>query len=34
MKYVFMFCGTAVDQAAFDGLTSEEIRERHPQVGR
>jgi hypothetical protein len=34
MKYVFLFCGTAVDQAAFDALTSEELRERYPQVGR
>jgi hypothetical protein len=34
MKYVFLFYGTAVDQAAFDALTPEELRERYAQVGR
>ncbi len=34
MKYVFLFCGTAVDQTAFDALTPEELRERYAQVGR
>src|SRR2546426_478767 len=34
MKYVFLFCGTPVDQAAFDALTPEELRERYAQVGR
>src|SRR5215813_11297867 len=34
MKYVFLFCGTAADQAAFDALTPDELRERYAQVGR
>jgi hypothetical protein len=34
MKYVFMFCGTASDQAEFDALTPEELRERYAEVGR
>jgi hypothetical protein len=34
MKYVFLFCGTAADQAAFDDLTPEELRERYTEVGR
>lgn len=34
MKYVFLFCGTAADQAAFDALTLDELNERYAQVGR
>jgi hypothetical protein len=34
MKYVFLFCGTTADQAAFDALTPDELRERYSQVGR
>ncbi len=34
MKYVFLFCGTAADQSAYDALTPEELRERYDQVGR
>ena len=34
MKYVFLFCGTAADQATFDALTAEELCERYAQVGR
>jgi len=34
MKYVFLFCGTPADQAAFDTLTPEELKQRYGQVGR
>jgi hypothetical protein len=34
MKYVFLFCGTAEDQAAYDALTPEQLRERYAEVGR
>jgi hypothetical protein len=34
MKYVFLFCGTAADQAAFDTLSPEQLRERYAEVGR
>ncbi len=34
MKYVFLFCGTAADQEAFDSLSPEELSERYAQVGR
>ena len=34
MKYVFLFCGTSSDQADFDSLTPEELRERYAEVGR
>jgi hypothetical protein len=34
MKYVFLFCGTAADQAAFDDMTPEELRARYAEVGR
>ncbi|HSO92915.1 MAG TPA: YciI family protein [Candidatus Dormibacteraeota bacterium] len=34
MKYVFLFCGTSSDQAAFDALTPEELKQRYAQVGR
>ena len=34
MKYVFLFCGTRSDQAAFDELTPEELQSRYAQVGR
>jgi hypothetical protein len=34
MKYVFLFCGTMVDQAEFDALEPDELRERYAQVGR
>lgn len=34
MKYVFLFCGTAEDQADFDALGPEALRERYAQVGR
>lgn len=34
MKYVFLFCGTAKDQADFDALGPDERRERYAKVGR
>ena len=34
MKYVFLFCGTTADQAAFDSLAPEELAARYAQVGR
>jgi hypothetical protein len=34
MKYVFLFCGTTTDQAEFDALKPDELRERYAQVGR
>ena len=34
MKYVFLFCGTPADQAAFDALTPEDLGARYAQVGR
>lgn len=34
MKYVFLFCGTPADQADYDALTPEGLRERYAQVGR
>lgn len=34
MKYVFLFCGTPADQAAFDALTPDQLRERYAEVGR
>lgn len=34
MKYVFLFCGTRDDQAAFDSLTTDELRNRYAEVGR
>lgn len=34
MKYVFLFCGTAEDQAAFDALSPDELREQYARVGR
>lgn len=34
MKYVFLFCGTTADQAAFDSLTPDELREQYARVGR
>jgi hypothetical protein len=34
MKYVFLFCGTPEDQAAFEALSPDELRERYAQVGR
>ena len=34
MKYVFLFCGSAEDQAAYDALTPEQLRERYQRVGR
>jgi hypothetical protein len=33
MKYVFLFCGTRADQAAFEALSPDELRERYAQVG-
>jgi hypothetical protein len=33
MKYVLLFCGTGEDAAAFETLSSEELRVRYPQVG-
>lgn len=33
MKYVFLFCGTSDDQAAFDSLSPEELRARYAEVG-
>jgi hypothetical protein len=34
MKYVFLFCGTAADQAAFDGMSPDQLRARYAEVGR
>jgi hypothetical protein len=34
MKYVFLFCGTPADQAAFEALSPNELREQYAQVGR
>ena len=34
MKYVLLFCGTLADQAAFDALSPEELRQRYAEVGR
>ena len=34
MKYVFLFCGTPKEQAAFDAMTPEQLRERYAEVGR
>jgi hypothetical protein len=34
MKYVFLFCGTAVDQEDFDALTPDQLRQRYSEVGR
>lgn len=34
MKYVFLFCGTPADQAAFEALSPDELRERYASVGR
>lgn len=34
MKYVLLFCGTEEDQAAFDALSPDELRERYAQVGK
>jgi hypothetical protein len=34
MKYVFLFCGTPADQAAFEALTPDQLRERYASVGR
>jgi len=34
MKYVFLFCGSAADQAAFDALTPDELGERYARVMR
>lgn len=33
MKYVFLFCGSADDQAEFDALTPEQLQARYAQVG-
>jgi hypothetical protein len=34
LKYVFLFCGSAADEAAFKALTPEQLREQYAQVGR
>jgi hypothetical protein len=34
MKYVLLFCGTMADQAAFDKLTPDQLRNRYAEVGR
>jgi len=34
MKYVFLFCGTAADQSAFDSMSPKELRSRYAEVGR
>jgi hypothetical protein len=34
MKYVLLFCGTLADQAAFDAMKPEELRQRYAEVGR
>ncbi len=33
MKYVLLFCGTAEDAAAFEGLSPDQLRARYAQVG-
>ena len=34
MKYILLFCGTVEDQADFDALTPNDLKERYAQVGR
>jgi hypothetical protein len=34
MKYVLLFCGTLGDQAAFESMKPEELRQRYAEVGR
>ncbi len=34
MKYVLLFCGTPEDQAAFDAMSPDQLKERYAQVGR
>jgi len=34
MKYVLLFCGTLADQAAFESMKPEELRQRYAEVGR
>jgi hypothetical protein len=34
MKYILLFCGTADDQAAFEALAPDQLKERYAQVGR
>ncbi len=34
MKYVFLFCGTRSDQAAFDAMNPDELGRRYAEVGR
>jgi hypothetical protein len=34
MKYILLFCGTEEDQAAFDALSPDELRERYALVGK
>jgi hypothetical protein len=34
MKYVFLFCGSAADQSAFDNLSPDQLRDQYARVGR
>jgi hypothetical protein len=34
VKYVFLFCGSQADQAAFDALSPAELKARYAEVGR
>ena len=34
MKYVLLVCGTLADQAAFESMKPEELRQRYAEVGR
>jgi hypothetical protein len=34
MKYVLLFCGTPADQAAFDGMSPEQRKQRYAEVGK
>ena len=34
MRYVLLFCGSDADQAAFDAMSPDELRQRYAEVGR
>jgi len=34
MKYILLFCGTAEDQAAFDALSPDALKQRYAEVGK
>jgi hypothetical protein len=34
MKYILLFCGTPEDQAAFDGMSPEQMKQRYAEVGK